>query len=127
MVSWVKNLNQELGGKNEKGERKKEENYIKKGEKGLKNASFWDINFLKIFTGGLPTTPLALTYLSEKKNESQKRGKGNDQNAQYISLYCNATQGHNINFIAFINGAPGISSDLRPLGVQGAQKCIENQ
>ena len=67
MVSWVKNLNQELGGKNEKGERKKEENYIKKGEKGLKNASFWDINFLKIFTGGLPTTPLALTYLSEKK------------------------------------------------------------
>ena len=30
--------------KNEKGERKKEENYIKKGEKGLKNASFWAIN-----------------------------------------------------------------------------------
>ena len=27
-------------GKNEKGERKKEENYIKKGGKGLKNASF---------------------------------------------------------------------------------------
>ena len=26
--------------KNEKGERKKEENYIKKGGKGLKNASF---------------------------------------------------------------------------------------
>ncbi len=30
--------------KNEKGERKKEENYIKKGEKGLLNASFWAIN-----------------------------------------------------------------------------------
>jgi len=30
---------QELGKKNEKGERKKEENYIKKGERGLKNAS----------------------------------------------------------------------------------------
>ena len=28
------------GEKNEKGERKKEENYINKGEKGLKNASF---------------------------------------------------------------------------------------
>ena len=26
--------------KNQKGERKKEENYIKKGEKGHKNASF---------------------------------------------------------------------------------------
>ena len=35
-----KNKNQEL----EKGERKKEENYIKKREKGLKNASFWAIN-----------------------------------------------------------------------------------
>ena len=30
-----------LGKKNEKGERKKEENYIKKGERGLKNASPW--------------------------------------------------------------------------------------
>ena len=29
--------------KNEKGERKKEENYIKKEEKGQKNASFWAI------------------------------------------------------------------------------------
>ena len=29
--------------KNEKGERKKEENYIKKMGKGLKNASFWAI------------------------------------------------------------------------------------
>ena len=33
----------ELGEKNEKGERKKEENYIKNGGKGLKNASFWAI------------------------------------------------------------------------------------
>ena len=29
--------------KNEKGERKKEENYIKKGERGLKNASPWAV------------------------------------------------------------------------------------
>ena len=27
-----------------KGKEKKEENYIKKGGKGLKNASFWTIN-----------------------------------------------------------------------------------
>ena len=31
-------------GKNAKSERKKDENYIKKGGKGLKNASFWAIN-----------------------------------------------------------------------------------
>ena len=30
--------------KNEKRKRKKEENYIKKGGKGLKIASFWAIN-----------------------------------------------------------------------------------
>ena len=40
-----------------------EENYIKKGEKGLKNASFWAINSKKFRGGG-----------------------GNDQNAQYISM-----------------------------------------
>ena len=33
MVSWEK----KLGNKNEKGKRKKEENYIKKGGNGLKN------------------------------------------------------------------------------------------
>ena len=38
-----------LGKENEKGERKKEENYIKKGGKGHKNASFWAIN--KNFAG----------------------------------------------------------------------------
>ena len=38
----IKNL--DLGGKNEKGERKTEENYIKTTGKGLKNASFWVIN-----------------------------------------------------------------------------------
>ena len=31
------------GGKNEKRERKREENYIKKGGKGLKNASFFGL------------------------------------------------------------------------------------
>ena len=33
MVSWEKNINKELGGKNEKVKRKKGENYIKKGGK----------------------------------------------------------------------------------------------
>ena len=37
---------------NEKGQRKKEENYIKKGGKGLKNASFLDYK-LKIIPGNL--------------------------------------------------------------------------
>ena len=33
-------------------ERKKEENYIKKGGKGLKNASFWAVNSKKfLFVG----------------------------------------------------------------------------
>ena len=35
MVAGEKIKNKELGEKNEKGERKKEENYIKNGEKGL--------------------------------------------------------------------------------------------
>ena len=38
--------------KNEKGERKKEENYIKKGERGLKNASPWAIISNKFASGG---------------------------------------------------------------------------
>ena len=49
MASW---------GKNEKGERKKEENYIKKGERGLKNASPWAVISKIISRGGLPTPPL---------------------------------------------------------------------
>ena len=56
-----------------KRERKKEENYTKIGGKGLKNASFWAINCkpaANLFVGG--------------KNVYQKRGGGNDQNAQYI-------------------------------------------
>ena len=57
----------------QKGKEKKEKNYIKKGEKGLKNTSFWAIN--------------SKTYFSGDKNESQKRGGGNYQNAQYISLH----------------------------------------
>ena len=36
--------NRSKGGKMKKGKEKKEENYIQKGEKGLKNASFWAIN-----------------------------------------------------------------------------------
>ena len=55
---------------NERGERKKEENYTKKGKK----AYFWAFC-------------LPQTYLSGEKIESRKRGVGNDQNAQYISLH----------------------------------------
>ena len=33
---------------------KKEENYIKRGGKGLKNASFWAINSKRNSRGGLP-------------------------------------------------------------------------
>ena len=47
-----------LGVKNEKGERKKEENYIKKGERGLKNASPRAVILKKKSRGGLPTPPL---------------------------------------------------------------------
>ena len=42
--------------KSEKGERKKEENYIKKGGKGLKNVSFWAI-ISKNFAGGGSSFP----------------------------------------------------------------------
>ena len=94
MVSWGEK-NKSLG-KNEKGERKKEENYIKKWEKGLKNASFWAINSTNFAgessdppplpSGGASPCPQQ-TYLSWEKIESQMRGVGNDQNAQYISLH----------------------------------------
>ena len=42
MVRWKKNENQELGGKNEKRKEKNRKITLKKGEKGLKNASFWE-------------------------------------------------------------------------------------
>ena len=69
-------------GKNEKGERKTKEKYIKNGGKGLENESFWVIN-PNIFAGGLPT-PLQ-TYPSGEKIYI-KRGNGNDRSLQYISL-----------------------------------------
>ena len=53
MVREGKNKNQELGKKMKRG-RKKKENHTIKGEKGLKNASFWAINF---------APPTATTYL----------------------------------------------------------------
>ena len=56
MVSWGKKIKLGVKGKNEKGERKKEENDMKKGEKGLKNAYFWAINSKKI--AGVFRTPL---------------------------------------------------------------------
>ena len=44
MASSWKNKIKELGEKHEKGERKKEENYIKMREKAFKNAYFSAIN-----------------------------------------------------------------------------------
>ena len=44
MVSRGKKIKLRVREKNEKGERKKKENYIKKGGRGLKNASFWVMN-----------------------------------------------------------------------------------
>ena len=44
-----------------RGKKKKEENYIKKGGKGLKSASFWAIN---------------PNLFVREKNESQKKGVG---------------------------------------------------
>ena len=52
MVSWGRKKNGSWE-KNEKGG-KKEKNYIIKGEKGLKNASFWTINSKKNRRGGFP-------------------------------------------------------------------------
>ena len=58
--------------KKKKAKEKKEKNYIKRGGKGHKNASFW---------------ALSSNIRGRGKNESQNRGWGkNDQNAQYISL-----------------------------------------
>ena len=44
MVSWGKKQKLGVKGKNEKRERKKEENYIKKGGKGLKKCIFLGYN-----------------------------------------------------------------------------------
>ena len=55
-----------------KGKEKRRKITLKKGGKGLKNASFW---------------ALSSNFRGRGKNESQNRGWGkNDQNAQYISL-----------------------------------------
>ena len=62
--------------------KKKGGKYIKKGERGLKNASPWGIISNK-FRGGASRRKLISWG---KKNESKKRGGGNDYNAQYISL-----------------------------------------
>ena len=55
--------------KREKKKEKKEENYIKKGRKGLKNASFWAINS-QIFV-----SPASNLFDGEKMN-LKKRGGG---------------------------------------------------
>ena len=74
----------QLGEKMKKGKEKRRKITLKKGGKGLKNASFWAINSKK----KSPSPPQ--TYLSGKKNLSfnskEGGGGGNYQNAQYISL-----------------------------------------
>ena len=55
------------------------ENYIKNGEKGLRNATFLVINS--------KNSPRPMQTYSSGKNLSQKREGGNYQNAKYISLY----------------------------------------
>ena len=57
MASWGKKMKLGVREKNEKGERKKEENYTKKGKRGLKNESFWAI-ISNHCAGGLPAPPL---------------------------------------------------------------------
>ena len=61
-----------------KGKEKKEENYIKKGEK---NASFWAINSKKI-----RPARSKLICRGKKFNLKREGVRGNDQNAQYIPL-----------------------------------------
>ena len=60
-----------------KEKRKKTENYIKKGEKGLKNASFWAINSKKNSRGGLSLLPTRRRKLiCREKNLISKEGGG---------------------------------------------------
>ena len=71
LASWGKKY--ELG---EKGDRKKEENYIKKkGEKALK---------MHIF--GLRSARRKLICRGKKRISREGPGDGDDQNAQYISM-----------------------------------------
>ena len=63
---WSAGGKKGLRGKNEKGERQKEENYIKKGEKGPKNASFRDINSNR--------SPAANLFVGEKNLISKEGG-----------------------------------------------------
>jgi len=59
-----KNKNEELGEKNEKGERKREDNYIKTGKKALK-----------------------FIFLGYKLQQFSRGGGGNDRNAQNVSEF----------------------------------------
>ena len=62
-------LGKKLRRKNEKGERTKEENYIKKEGKGLKNASFWAINSKRF------GPPAANLFIGKKKIISKGGGE----------------------------------------------------
>ena len=75
MVAGEKKIKLRDRGKNEKGERKMEENYITNGGKGLKNASLWVINS-KIFAGGSSNPPCTPPWRPGKKKWSKKRGGG---------------------------------------------------
>ena len=56
-----------------KGKEKRRKITLKKGEKGLKNASFWAINSKKI-CGGVFRPLLPQTYVSEKKLNLKRGG-----------------------------------------------------
>ena len=55
-----------------KGKEKKEENYIKKGGKGLKNVSFWAI-ISKKFRGGSSDPPARELGKKMKKGKEKRR------------------------------------------------------
>ena len=68
MASRGKTMKLGVREKKKKGIRKNEENYVKKGGKGLKNASFWGYK-LKKFNGGAsdPPAPPANIFIGGKK------------------------------------------------------------
>ena len=70
MAAGKRIKNEYLGGENEKGERKTEENSIKNGGKDLKNASLWVINSKNFLR------PAHYNFIRRKKNLSQKCGGG---------------------------------------------------
>ena len=80
--------NEELGGKNEKGERKSEENSLNKYRGKRPQKCIFLVYKLQKFSRGSsrPLHPLAEnSFVGEKNN--RKEGGGGDRNAQYIPLF----------------------------------------